>query len=192
MFPADRIVEGQWVAEKRGLLRFRCEQPWNSIFSRDIERFVLPACQRYGMGVITWSPLDGGFLSGKYRGRQDFTEDTRVVRYARLFRGGFDPEEDFIRRKLEVIAELHALAEQSEMTMAQLAVAFTLEHPAVTASIVGPRTMEHLETILPAAEIRLSNEVLDRIDQLVPPGSSVNPLLDVPAGTTKDQMRRPR
>jgi aryl-alcohol dehydrogenase (NADP+) len=192
MFPADRIVEGQWVAEKRGLLRFRCEQPWYSIFSRDIERFVLPACRRYGMGVITWSPLDGGFLSGKYRGPQDFTEDTRVVRYARMFRGSFDPEEAYIRRKLEVIAALHELAEQAGITLAQLAVAFTLEHPAVTSSIVGPRTMEHLETILPAAEVRLSDEVLDRIDQLVPPGSSVNPLLDVPAGTTKDQMRQPR
>jgi aryl-alcohol dehydrogenase-like predicted oxidoreductase len=191
MFPADRIVEGQWVAEQRGTLRFRCEQPWYSIFSRDIERFVLPACKRYGMGVITWSPLDGGFLSGKYRGPEDFTEDTRIVRYARLFRGSWDPEEYFIRRKLDVVAELHPLAEGAGLTLAQLAVAFTLEHPAVTSSIIGPRTMEHLETILPAADARLPEEVLDRIDQLVPPGSSVNPLVDVPSGTTKEAMRRP-
>jgi aryl-alcohol dehydrogenase-like predicted oxidoreductase len=144
------------------------------------------------MGVITWSPLDGGFLSGKYRGPEDFTEDTRIVRYARLFRGSWDPEEYFIRRKLDVVAELHPLAEAAGLTLAQFAVAFTLEHPAVTASIIGPRTMEHLETILPAAQTRLSDEALDRIDQLVLPGTSVNPLVDVPSATTKDAMRRPR
>jgi aryl-alcohol dehydrogenase (NADP+) len=192
MFPADRIVEGQWVAEKRGLLRFRCEQPWYSIFARDIERFVLPACQRYGMGVITWSPLDGGFLSGKYRGPEDFTDDTRVVRYARMFRGSFDPGENYIRQKLELVAELHPLAEQSGLTLAQLAVAFTIEHPAVTASIIGPRTMEQLEGLLPAAEARLSEQVLDRIDQLAPPGASINPVIDVPSALTKESLRRPR
>ena len=87
MFPADRIVECQWIAEKRGTLRFRCEQPWYSIFTRDIERFVLPACHRYGMGVITWGPLDAGFLSGKYRTSKDLTEDSRIGYFAKNFLG---------------------------------------------------------------------------------------------------------
>ncbi|HKT15823.1 MAG TPA: aldo/keto reductase [Allosphingosinicella sp.] len=192
MFPADRIVEAQWTAEKRGLLRFRCEQPWYSILARDIERFVLPACQRYGMGVITWSPLDGGVLSGKYRGPQDFTNDSRIVKFAMRFRGSFDPEEEYIRRKLEIVAQLHPLAEEAGLTLAQMAVAFTLEHPGVTASIIGPRTMDQLESLLPAAAARLPEHILDRIDALVPPGTTLNPAIDVPSGTTKAALRRPR
>jgi aryl-alcohol dehydrogenase-like predicted oxidoreductase len=192
MFPADRIVEAQWVAEKRGLLRFRCEQPWYSIFSRDIERFVLPACQRYGMGVITWSPLDGGYLSGKYRGLQDLTDDSRVVQFARRFLGGFDTEDAIVRHKLEIIGELIPLAADAGLTLAQLAVAFTIEHPGVTAAIIGPRTMDQLESLLPVAETRLPEEVLDRIDALVPPGSSVNPVTDLPSGTLAALRRRPR
>ena len=192
MFPADRIVEAQWTAEKRALLRFRCEQPWYSIFARDIERFVLPACQRYGMGVITWSPLDGGFLSGKYRGPQDFTDDSRIVKFAKRFRGSFDPQEQYIRRKLEIVEQLHPLAEEAGLTLAQLAVAFTLEHPGVTSSIIGPRTMDQLESLLPAAEARLAEDILDRIDALVPPGSTLNPAIDVPSATTKAALRRSR
>jgi len=192
MFPADRIVEAQWVAEKRGLLRFRCEQPWYSIFSRDIERFVLPACQRYGMGVITWSPLDGGYLSGKYRGLQDLTDDSRVVQFARRFLGGFDTEDAIVRHKLEIIGELIPLAADAGLTLAQLAVAFTIEHPGVTAAIIGPRTMDQLESLLPVAETRLPEEVLDRIDALIPPGSSVNPVTDLPSGTLAALRRRPR
>jgi aryl-alcohol dehydrogenase-like predicted oxidoreductase len=192
MFSPDRIVEAQWKAEQMGLLRFRSEQPWYSIFSREIERFVLPTCQRYGMGVITWSPLDGGFLSGKYRGPQDFDDESRVVKFAVRFRGGFDPEEATVRRKLELVGELHPLAEQAGLTLAQMAVAFTLEHPGVTASIIGPRTMEQLEGLLPAASARLSDDVLDRIDALVPPGSSINPHFDVPANATKAFNRRAR
>ncbi|MGZ8283598.1 MAG: aldo/keto reductase [Allosphingosinicella sp.] len=191
MFPPDRIVEAQWVAEKRGLLRFRCEQPWYSIFARDIERFVLPACRRYGMGAIVWSPLDGGFLSGKSRGPQDFDDSSRIVQFTRMFRGSFDPEAGYIRRKLEIVEQLVPLAEQASMTLAQLAVAFTLEHPAVTSAIIGPRTMEHLETVLPAADKRLPVEILDRIDALAPPGTSLNPMVDIPSGTDKAVRRRP-
>jgi len=192
MFGPDRIVEAQWAAEKMGLLRFRCEQPWYSIFSREIERFVLPTCQRYGMGVITWSPLDGGFLSGRYRGPKDFDENSRIVKFATRFRGGFDPEEETVRRKLAIVGELHPLAEAAGLTLAQLAVAFTLEHPGVTSSIVGPRTMEQLEGLLPAASARLPEEVLDTIDALAPPGSLVNVSFDVPSSTTKAFIRRAR
>ncbi len=190
MFPADRIVEAQWTADRRGYLPFRCEQSSYSIFNRDIERFVLPACLRYGMGMIVWSPLDGGFLSGRYRGPDDFTDDSRVARFSKMFHGGFDPHEATVGRKLEIVGELSGLADASGVTLAQLAIAFTIEHPAVTSSIIGPRTMEHLETILAAGDLKLPSEALDRIDALVPPGSSLNPLVDLPSGTAKASLRR--
>jgi aryl-alcohol dehydrogenase-like predicted oxidoreductase len=183
MFPPDRIVESHWVAEKRGLLRFRSEQPWYSIFSRDIERFVLPACDRYGMGVIIFSPLDGGFLSGKYKSTKDLGTDTRIGQFAARFLGGFDPEAEIYRRKLQLVEGLTGIAREAGIPIAQMAVAFTLEHPYVTSAIIGPRTMEHLEGLLPAADMRLSKEVLDKIDALVPPGSSVNAPRDLPDGT---------
>jgi len=190
-FPADRIVESQWAAEKMGTLRFRCEQPGYSILVRDVERFVLPACQRYGMGAITFSPLDGGFLSGKYRGPQDLAGDNRIAYFGRMMRGTFDPDADWIRRKLVIVAELRKLAEEIGITIAQLAVAFVIQHPAVTAAIIGPRTMEQLEGLLPAADVTLSAETLDRIDALVPPGTSLNPSFhDMPSGTTKAALRR--
>ena len=190
-FPADRIVESHWIAEKRGTQRFRCDQPGYSIFVRDIERFVLPACRRYGMGVITFSPLDGGFLSGRYRGPEDLAGDNRIAYFGRLMRGSFDPQAAFIRRKLDIVAELVKLADEVGVTIAQLAVAFVLQHPAVTAAIIGPRTMEQLESLLPAGDLKLSAETLDRIDALVPPGTSLNPgFNDMPSGTTKAALRR--
>jgi len=189
-FPADRIVEAQWTADRRGYLPFRCEQSSYSIFGRDIERFVLPACRRYGMGMIVWSPLDGGFLSGRYRGPEDFTDDSRIARFGKLFHGGFDAHGALVQRKLELVAELAKLADAAGVTLAQLAIAFTTEHPAVTSSIIGPRTMEHLETILPAGDLKLSAETLDRIDALVPPGSSLNPVVDMPSGVDKASLRR--
>lgn len=192
MFPADRIVEAQWVADRRGHLPFRCEQSSYSIFNRDIERFVLPACTRHGMGMIIWSPLDGGFLSGKYKEPDDFDDSSRIARFARMFRGSFDPHEPLIERKLAVVGELGRLAQDAGITLTQLAIAFAIEHPAVTSAIIGPRTMDHLETILPASDIILAPEILDRIDALVPPGSSLNPLMDVPSATTKADLRRPR
>ena len=190
MFPPDRIVESHWVAETRNLLRFRCEQPWYSIFSREIERFVLPICHRYGMGVITWSPLDGGFLSGKYKAKQDLTPDSRIGKFAARFMGGFDPEAELYQRKLALVGELTQVAQQAGITLAQLAVAFVLEHPYVTSTIIGPRTMEHLEGLLPAVDLQLDTAVLDQIDKIVPSGSSVNPPRDQPDGTDKIIRRR--
>ncbi len=142
------------------------------------------------MGMIVWSPLDGGFLSGRYRGPEDFTEDSRIARFTRMFQGSFDPNAAVVRRKLELVGELAKLADEAGVTLAQLAIAFTIEHPAVTSSIIGPRKMEHLETILAAGDLKLSGETLDRIDALVPPGSSLNPLVDLPSGTGKTSLRR--
>jgi aryl-alcohol dehydrogenase-like predicted oxidoreductase len=190
-FPADRIVESHWVAERRGTQRFRCNQPVYSIFNRDIERFVLPACQRHGMGVITFSPLDGGFLSGRYRKPEDLAGENRIAYFGRIMGRTFDPFADAIRRKLDLVAELAALADETGVSLPQMAVAFVIQHPAVTAAIIGPRTMEQLEGLLPAGDLKLPDEVLDRIDALVPPGTSLNlPFNDMPSGTTTEALRR--
>jgi aryl-alcohol dehydrogenase-like predicted oxidoreductase len=189
MFPPDRIIECQWVAEKRGLMRFRCEQPWYSIFARDIERFVLPVCHRYGMGVIIWSPLDGGFLAGKYRKTGDLTEDSRIGKFTRRFTGSFDPEAELFQRKLALVEELDAVASEAGMSLVEMATAFTLQHPFVTSAIIGPRTMEHLEGVLPAVQRKLDGAVMDRIDDLVPPGTSVNPIRDLPDGTALRRVK---
>jgi aryl-alcohol dehydrogenase (NADP+) len=183
MFSSDRIVESHWVAEKRGLLRFRSEQARYSIFARDIERFVLPTCHRYGMGAMVWSPLDGGFLSGKYRSPADLAPDTRIARFEKAVRGTFDADSDLHRRKLALVAELDALAARAEVTLSQMAVAFVLQHPHVTSAIIGPRTVEHLETLLPAADLELGADLLDHIDRLVPPGSLVSAIADAPDDT---------
>ncbi|WEK46972.1 MAG: aldo/keto reductase [Candidatus Andeanibacterium colombiense] len=190
MFPADRIVEAQWVADRRNYLPFRCEQSVYSMFNRDIERFVLPACTRHGMGMIVWSPLDGGFLSGKYKASADFTDNSRIVNFSKRFTGTFDAESEVIQRKLALIPQLEKLAGDAGITLAQMAVGFTTEHPAVTSAIIGPRTMEHLETLLDAGDLKLDSAVLDAIDTLCPPGTSLNPLVDLPSGTGKDAIRR--
>ncbi|HUW04434.1 MAG TPA: aldo/keto reductase [Acidimicrobiales bacterium] len=170
-FPADAIVEAQWVAEKRGHERFRCEQPPYSIFVRGIESTVLPACERYGMGVIPWSPLNGGMLTGRYRPGQAIEKTGRAARIP----DRFDPERPGVARKLELIPALEALAADAGMPLTHMAIGFTLAHPAISAAIIGPRTMEQLEGLLGAGEVSLSDEVLDRIDELVPPGTNFEP-----------------
>ena len=193
MHPSDRIVEAQWVAEKRGLMRFRCEQPWYSIFSREIERFVLPACQRYGMGAIVWSPLDGGWLTGRYLKVSDLDERSRVVAMARMRgRGKFDPENELIQTKLRIANALDGIAKEAGMPFTHLSIAFVLEHPSVTSAIIGPRTHAQLDDLLTGADVRLQSAVLDQIDKLVPPGTNVNPF-DVtsrPSGLGKGGRRR--
>jgi aryl-alcohol dehydrogenase (NADP+) len=192
MFSPDRIVESHWVAENRGLLRFRCEQPWYSIFSRDIERFVLPLCERYGMGAIVWSPLDGGWLTGRYRKAEDFSDKSRIVQFNKMRGGGFDAESETNRLKYRLVEELSKLADANGMPLAHLAIAFSLEHPAVTSTIIGPRTHEQLDDLLACADVRLDAEVLDRIDALVPPGTSVNgiDMTSRPSGLSKRGRRR--
>lgn len=190
-FPADRIVEAQWVAERRGTMRFRSEQPGYSILNRDVERFVLPACLRYGMGAITFSPLDGGFLTDRYRVPADLRGENRIAYFSKRIRGSFDPEAEWVRRKLDAVANLLKLADASGLSLAQMAIAFVMEHPAVTSVIIGPRTMEQLESLLPAAGLSLEDEVLDAIDAIVPPGTSLNPShFDLPSATTPAALRR--
>jgi aryl-alcohol dehydrogenase-like predicted oxidoreductase len=170
-FPASQIVEAQWVAERRGRERFVCEQPPYSMLVRGIEADVLPTCARYGMAVIPWSPLGGGWLSGRYRKGQDPPRSSRAERLPHRF----DMSLPVNQRKLEAADALAQVAEEAGITLIQLAIAFAMRHPAVTAPIIGPRTMDHLESQLPAADVTLSEELLDRIDEIVPPGTNINP-----------------
>jgi aryl-alcohol dehydrogenase-like predicted oxidoreductase len=170
-FPAAEIVEAQWVAERRGRERFVCEQPPYSLLVRGVEADVLPVCKRYGMGVIPWSPLAGGWLSGRWRKGQDVPTSSRQQRLPQRF----DLSIPGNQRKLDAADALAQLADEAGMTLIELALAFVINHPAVTAAIIGPRTMEQLESQLPAADVTLSADVLDRIDEIVPPGTNLNP-----------------
>ena len=173
-WPVERIVEAQWAADRRGLERFRCEQAPYSLFRRGIEKAVLPTCHRYGMGVITYSPLDGGWLTGRYRDQEDFTGDSRLVRMGKRW-GGFDATDAVNQRKLELVTELAKLADEAGLPMAHMANAWAMEHPDVSAVIIGPRTMQQFTDSLAAADLRLDTDLLDRIDELVAPASDVNP-----------------
>ncbi|MFD3869098.1 aldo/keto reductase [Streptomyces sp. NPDC058623] len=169
-FPAEELVEAHHVAERRALPRFRTEQPPYSILARGIEADVLPVALRYGMGVLTWSPLASGFLSGKYRldGPIDLTSGRAALTPAR-----FDPAIPGNVAKLEAVEELVELSESIGCTLPELAVAFPVAHPAVTSVIIGPRTMEQMESLVKGAGLELDNAVLDRIDEIVAPGTNL-------------------
>jgi aryl-alcohol dehydrogenase-like predicted oxidoreductase len=176
-WPASAIVEAQWTARERGRERFVSEQPPYSILVRGIEADVLPTCQRYGMGVIPWSPLAGGFLAGGYR---KGSEEAAPYSHMRRERAGsrFDLSLPANQHKVDAADQLAGLADKAGITLIEMAIAFVIRHPAVTSAIIGPRTMEHLESQLPAADVMLSDDVLDAIDEIVPPGRTVNPADD--------------
>ncbi|HWV87602.1 MAG TPA: aldo/keto reductase [Capillimicrobium sp.] len=171
-YPASLIVEAQWVARDRRLIRPHTEQPPYSILNRGVEAEILPVCEQYGIGVIPWSPLAGGFLTGRYGTGGDEPWPASPAR-ARLT-DIFDPALPGNQRKIEAARQLGALAEEAGLTLIQMAIAWVLNHPAVTAPIIGPRTMEHLESQLAAADVVLTEDVLDRIDEIVPPGTVLN------------------
>ncbi|UJA20847.1 aldo/keto reductase [Thermoleophilia bacterium SCSIO 60948] len=169
-FPPSAIVEAQWTSERRGLGRFTTEQPPYSILARGVEREMLPVAERYGLGVIPWSPLAGGWLSGRYR--KD-GEDPSSSRRAAMMPGRYDMTDPANQAKLDAADALWHVADEAGMSLIHMALAFTLRHPAVTAPIVGPRTMEQLEGQLGAADVVLSDDVMDRIDAIVPPGTNL-------------------
>src|SRR3954462_6685528 len=169
-FPPSQIVEAQWVPERRGRERFVCEQPPYSLLARGIENDVLPTCRRHGMGVIPWSPLAGGWLSGNYRKGEDLPQSRRAQRMP----ARYDMDDPGNQRKLDAADALGKLADESGMSLIGLALAFVIRHPAVTAAIIGPRTMEHLESQLTAADVELPDDVLDKIEEIVPPGVNLN------------------
>jgi aryl-alcohol dehydrogenase-like predicted oxidoreductase len=168
-FPAHAIVEAQWTAQRRGRERFVCEQPPYSMLVRGIEADVLPVCERYGMGAICWSPLAGGWLSG----RDDLTKpgSNRAERIP----ARFDMSLPSNQAKLEAARSLAAVAADAGLEPIHMALAFVVNHPGVTAAIIGCRTMEQLESQLEAADVDLDPSVLDRIDEIVPPGTNLNP-----------------
>ena len=170
--PASQIVEAQWTADRRGHGRFRTEQPPYSILTRAIEYDVLPTCLRHGMGVMAYSPLARGWLSGKYRKGRDVSGPGSAARAQRA--GDYDAANPANAAKLDAADALGALADEAGLTLIQMAVAFVTRHPAVTSAIIGPRTMEHLDTYLAADGIDLPSDLLDRIDQIVPPGVTIN------------------
>jgi aryl-alcohol dehydrogenase-like predicted oxidoreductase len=170
-YPAAQIVAAQWVARERGHQRFVCEQPPYSILARGIESDVLPTCLEHGMGAIAWSPLAGGWLSGRWRkGAEDLSS-----RRSAMIPQRYDLSIPANQEKLEAADALAALAEEAGISLIHMALAFVVNHPAVTAAIIGPRTMEQLESQLGAAEVRLDAAVLDRIDEIVAPGRTINP-----------------
>jgi aryl-alcohol dehydrogenase-like predicted oxidoreductase len=169
-YAASQIVEAQWTARDRRLERFVTEQPPYSILVRGIEADVLPTARRHGMGILSYSPLGGGWLSGRWRKGAAGTPTSAARPGAR-----FDMASPANQRKLDVVEELAQLADQAGLTLIELAIAFVINHPAVTAAIIGPRTMEQLESQLPATEVTLTADILDRIDQLVAPGATINP-----------------
>ena len=163
--PASDIVEAQWVAERRGLERFRSEQPPYSILDRGIEAEVLPVAQRYGMGVVVWSPLAQGLLTGRVRkGQQTDLRRTAMFSHMRD------------ERRLDAVEQIIPLAGKAGLPMTHLAMAFAIAHPGVTSAIIGPRTMEHLDDLLAGAGVTLTDEILDQIDEIVPPGTNVGTL----------------
>ncbi|WP_238009078.1 aldo/keto reductase [Dactylosporangium sp. AC04546] len=170
-FPASAIVDAQYVARDRGRERFVTEQPTYSILTRNIEHEILPLTRRYGMGVLSYSPLAGGWLSGRYRKDTGQTGPAAAARPAVRFDLSL-PEN---QRKLDAADALAKLADDAGISLIDLAIAFVLRHPAVTSTIIGPRTMEHLESQLAAADVALTDDVLDRIDAIVPPGVTLNP-----------------
>ncbi len=188
-FPAHQIVEAHWASERRNLEPFSCEQPPYSILARTIEADVLPVARRYDMGVICWSPLSGGLLSGRYRKGTEPEPSHRDK--LNQFRG-IDPESDEQRAKRRAAEDLGEVADEFGVSMIDLALGFVLDHPAVTSAIIGPRTMDQLNDQLSAPDVDLSDELLDRVDDIVAPGSNVNPA-DVgwdPPGLAKANRRR--
>jgi aryl-alcohol dehydrogenase-like predicted oxidoreductase len=170
-YPAAQIVKAQWVARDRRLQRFVCEQPPYSILVRGIEADVLPTCKELGMGAIAWSPLAGGWLSGRWRKGADELTSRRSA----MIPQRYDLSLPANQAKLEAADALATVAEESGISLIHIALAFVIRHPAVTAAIIGPRTMEQLESQLGAADTQLDASVLDRIDEIVAPGINVNP-----------------
>jgi aryl-alcohol dehydrogenase-like predicted oxidoreductase len=170
-FPASQIVEAQWVARERGLRRFVTEQPPYSLLVRGVEADVLPTCIRHDIAVMSYSPLAGGWLSGRWRKEEGQQTSSRASRLP----DRFDLSNPDNQRKLDAVEKLTQVAEQADLTLIQLAIGFVKAHPAITCPLIGPRTMEQLETQLAAADVVLSDEVLDRIDEIVPPGTTINP-----------------
>ena len=175
-FPSWHLVEAHWTSERLGITRFVCEQPPYSIFVRHVENELFPVTQRYRMGVIVWSPLAGGWLAGKYRRDAEVPSDSRAVRFAERrspVAARFDLSRPANQRKLDLVEDLAVIADKAGISLTHMAIAFSVAHPAVTSTIIGPRTMEQLSDLLAGADTRLDDATLDAIDEVVPPGTFI-------------------
>ncbi len=179
--PASGIVEAQWIADRRGYEPLRSEQPPYSILDRGIEREILPVAERYGMGVLVWSPLAQGLLTGRVRKGQETD-----LRRTGMFRHMRD------ERRLDVVEQIIPIAEQAGMKLTHMAIAFAIAHPGVTSAIIGPRTMDHLDDLLAGVDTVLGDDVLDQLDTIVAPGTDVGRLdmAYTPPATLDPSLRR--
>lgn len=172
------IAEARHITDARNLTHVRSEQSLYNIFNRSVEREVLPTCERYGIGTLTYGPLNGGWLAGKYRRDQAIPEDSRAARTGGNPRSGarWNMERAEAQRKFEALDQLDELSNQAGIPLTHLAMGFVTEHPAVTSAIIGPRTPAQLEDAIAAADVRLSADVLNRIDEIVPVAQDLDPL----------------
>ncbi|BAN04526.1 aldo/keto reductase [Ilumatobacter coccineus] len=184
-FPADEIVEAQWAASRRGAVGPHTEQPPYSILCRGIEREVLPAVRRHGMGTLVWSPLSGGWLTGKYRRDQAAPAGSRADTNPDHFDGSNEA-------KFTAVEALQQIADDAGLPLTHMALAFVVQHPGVTCALIGPRTEEQLADLLGAADVVLDDDVLDAIDTVVAPGTTINPadVGWVSPGLAAEQRRR--
>lgn len=174
-FPSWHLVEAQWASQRRGFERFVVEQPPYSILVRHGEHDLLPVARRHGMGVIVWGPLAGGWLTGKYRREDPRPKGSRATRTRGRMTKLFDDERPEVQAKLDAVERLEALAEETGVSLVHLANAFVLAHPAVTSAILGPRTVDQLEHLLEGTDLRLDDDVLDAVDRIVAPGTTIDP-----------------
>ncbi|MER5525181.1 aldo/keto reductase [Streptomyces sp. NPDC002677] len=186
-FPAYRIVQGQWAAREHRVSRYVTEQPSYSLLQRGIEAHVLPVTQEYGMGVLAWSPLASGWLSGAVRKGRDITTSR-----SRILPDRFDLALPANQARLDAVERLAAVAEEAGLTLVQLALGFVTAHPAVTSALIGPRTQDHLDSQLAAADTVLSADVLDAIDAIVAPGTDLaaHEKYDTPPALLDPALRR--
>ncbi|GAA0581207.1 aldo/keto reductase [Kribbella sandramycini] len=186
-FPAYRIVQAQWTARERSLSRYVTEQPSYSILQRGIEADVLPVAQEYGLGVLAWSPLASGWLSGAVRAGQEIATSR-----AQALPERFDLSRPANQARLAAVEKLAALADEAGLTMIQLALGFVTAHPGVTSALIGPRTLDHLHSQLAAADTVLTGDVLDAIDEIVAPGIDLAPeeKFDTPPALLDAALRR--
>lgn len=179
--PATELVEAQWIAERRALEAPSTEQPPYSILDRSIEADVLPTARKYDLGVLVWSPMAQGLLTGRvHEGRS--TDLRRTVMFTHLSD----------EHRLDAVGRIARVAEQADVKMTHLAIAFAVTHPDVTAAIIGPRTMEHLDDLLAGAEVTLSDEILDQLDTIVAPGTDIGHLdmAYTPPAVARPELRR--
>ncbi|MFE0511722.1 aldo/keto reductase [Streptomyces sp. NPDC058964] len=186
-FPAYRIVQAQWAARENHLGRYVTEQPSYSILQRGIESHVLPVTEQYGLGVLAWSPLASGWLSGAIRAGREITTSRSTFMPDR-----FDTSLPANRARLDAVEQLAKIADEAGLTLIQLALGFVTAHPAVTTALIGPRTLDHLHAQLAAADTVLSADVLDAVDAIVPPGTDLaaHEKFDTPPALLDPSLRR--